>query len=713
MKRLKKLLAGFMTACMLITAVPTTAMAEGSDSDSGTWGGIDWTFEVTKEDGTGKLTIAPTDNEPESVTNSNSNRKTPYEVGEWREKVKYVLDGEGNYSTVAYAALPYDPAKVIDLEIEKGVTKIGSFVAQNMPLTDDGTLVIPSTVTYIGTETFAGSKVKKLIFAEGGTEELCIAAGAFKRLDIEEVVLPDDRPVHMHAWVFLGCTNLKEVTLPANVTIAPGTQHTDYWVEAKGDENVHSDNKYDCSIFADDVNLEVINFGSEEVRDQLLNAFNLRFPIEAFVGLTAYGDLQDALDAAKEGEVVKLVKSKVNFNDTSYKPIVISEGETIVIPAGVTLDTNGTTLTNNGTIVCNGGVIIGNVEGNITGPVTRVTSGTVTEDAKTVVTGPADVKMTDENETVVTISDDGQSEVLVNADGTVTVNAGNEVTVKDATTTTTIKVEEGSATVNYDGSVTVAEDGVVIVNGETIEFPYGGTINADGTVTQNPEPTPEPTPSTTKKSTKKYSVSVDADEIENGVIKLSPSKAKKGATVTLTVIPDEGYKLDKLVVLDKDGDAVELTDKGNGKFTFKMPRGGVEVDASFVPEDSVVKEDRTLVLTIGQPVYTVDGQPAVNDVAPIVKADRTFLPIRLIAEFLGATVAWNEAEQAVTIVNGDTTIVIYIGQAFATVNGNPVQLDAPAFIANDRTYLPVRFIAENLGAEVIWDGTAQTVTIIG
>ncbi|MBQ3615054.1 MAG: copper amine oxidase N-terminal domain-containing protein, partial [Anaerotignum sp.] len=57
------------------------------------------------------------------------------------------------------------------------------------------------------------------------------------------------------------------------------------------------------------------------------------------------------------------------------------------------------------------------------------------------------------------------------------------------------------------------------------------------------------------------------------------------------------------------------------------------------------------------------------------------------------------------------TIVIYIGQAFALVNGEPVQLDAPAFIANDRTYLPLRFIAENLGAEVVWNGANNTVTI--
>ena len=88
------------------------------------------------------------------------------------------------------------------------------------------------------------------------------------------------------------------------------------------------------------------------------------------------------------------------------------------------------------------------------------------------------------------------------------------------------------------------------------------------------------------------------------------------------------------------------------------------------------------------------------------------LPIRFVAEALGATVTWDEPTQTVTIVKGDLDIEIYIGQAFAKVNGTPVQLDSPAFIENDRTYLPLRFVAENLGATVTWDADTQKVTII-
>lgn len=87
------------------------------------------------------------------------------------------------------------------------------------------------------------------------------------------------------------------------------------------------------------------------------------------------------------------------------------------------------------------------------------------------------------------------------------------------------------------------------------------------------------------------------------------------------------------------------------------------------------------------------------------------LPIRVVAETLGAKVDWSEGDQSVTIAKDDLEIVIYIGQGFALVNNVPVELDAAAFIENDRTYMPLRFVAEHLGANVIWDGNAKTVTI--
>lgn len=116
-------------------------------------------------------------------------------------------------------------------------------------------------------------------------------------------------------------------------------------------------------------------------------------------------------------------------------------------------------------------------------------------------------------------------------------------------------------------------------------------------------------------------------------------------------------------------------------------------------------------LYIGKTSASVFGQSVENDVAPVVRNDRTMLPARFVAENLGASVAWDQAAQQVTITKGNTVIVITIGSTVAYVNGQAQTLDSPAFIENDRTYTPVRFIAENLNADVGWDQAAQQVTI--
>ena len=71
---------------------------------------------------------------------------------------------------------------------------------------------------------------------------------------------------------------------------------------------------------------------------------------------------------------------------------------------------------------------------------------------------------------------------------------------------------------------------------------------------------------------------------ENGTVTVSPRSAEKGDTVTITAKPDSGYQLDDLTVTDKNGKELKLTDKGNGKYTFTMPAGKVEINAAFVKE---------------------------------------------------------------------------------------------------------------------------------
>ena len=88
--------------------------------------------------------------------------------------------------------------------------------------------------------------------------------------------------------------------------------------------------------------------------------------------------------------------------------------------------------------------------------------------------------------------------------------------------------------------------------------------------------------------TPSYTVSVDSGR--NGSVSVSPKSASKGTTVTITVKPDSGYELDDLAVTDKNGNAVKLTKKSGTKYTFTMPSGKVEVEASFVRTEEEVPQ---------------------------------------------------------------------------------------------------------------------------
>ena len=112
----------------------------------------------------------------------------------------------------------------------------------------------------------------------------------------------------------------------------------------------------------------------------------------------------------------------------------------------------------------------------------------------------------------------------------------------------------------YDGSSRVSSPYKVMKDVTlTAEWDYNGSSSSSGSI--------------------RYTVSVE--DTDNGSVEVSPTRASKGSTVTVTVKPDEGYELDELTVTDKNGDSVKLTDKGDGKYTFKMPASKVTVEAVF------------------------------------------------------------------------------------------------------------------------------------
>jgi len=129
-------------------------------------------------------------------------------------------------------------------------------------------------------------------------------------------------------------------------------------------------------------------------------------------------------------------------------------------------------------------------------------------------------------------------------------------------------------------------------------------------------------------------------------------------------------------------------------------------------KDLLVYKRVIINLTIDNPVPTINGEPqAPLEAAPFISGGRTMVPIRFISEALGAEVKWEEITKGITITLGDTVIAMQVGSTTVMVNGKSYTIDAPPVIKNGRTFVPIRFISEHLGAKVDWDESTRTVTI--
>ena len=220
--------------------------------------------------------------------------------------------------------------------------------------------------------------------------------------------------------------------------------------------------------------------------------------------------------------------------------------------------------------------------------------------------------------------------------------------------------------------------------------------------------------------TKRYTVSFNT----NGGNKITSQTVAKDNSVKEPTAPIKenfefaGWYTDKELTTKYD-----FTEKVTKSFTLyakwteqKQENGGSEDVVNNNSGNENKESSNTIVLTIDEHDALVYGTTKTNDVAPKVVNDRTMLPARFVAENLGATVEWDGEKQLVTITGKnekqeDVTILITIGSDYAKVNGEDIKLDSPAFVENDRTYTPIRFISENLGATVEWNETEQTVTI--
>ncbi len=109
----------------------------------------------------------------------------------------------------------------------------------------------------------------------------------------------------------------------------------------------------------------------------------------------------------------------------------------------------------------------------------------------------------------------------------------------------------------------------------------------------------------------------------------------------------------------------------------------------------------------------VNGVSIHFDSPPYIKNGRTMVPVRFVSEELGARVAWDGGERKVTVTKDDKEIVFFIDQTTVWINGRERAdlLDVPAEISHDRTMVPLRFVGETLEARVDWDGEKRLVTV--
>jgi hypothetical protein len=137
------------------------------------------------------------------------------------------------------------------------------------------------------------------------------------------------------------------------------------------------------------------------------------------------------------------------------------------------------------------------------------------------------------------------------------------------------------------------------------------------------------------------------------------------------------------------------------------------LDLTPVPQQHV---RHTIDLTIDSAVMVVDGASVTMDAAPVIRENRTLLPLRAMIEELGGSITWNAKTRQATVKARGVTMLLTIGRNTATVNGKRIPID-PAnpkvvpVILGSRTFLPLRFIAEQLGLDIAWYAPTRTVSI--
>ena len=272
----------------------------------------------------------------------------------------------------------------------------------------------------------------------------------------------------------------------------------------------------------------------------------------------------------------------------------------------------------------------------------------------------------------------GEEKTLV--DGKLTLNP-----ISGNTTITVTEEKKAAPTLTLSSN-----SGISRINRGPVTFTY--TYDGDGKVSAKSSDD-----SVATAEVKGNTITVTLKSVGTARITVSAAEGNnflaKDATYDLTVQKKKSSSSSSATTTDKDKDNNKTTD--NDKAT----------DNNQTKDDNNVAEKSKIIkLQIGSRIVNVDNEAVIYDAAPVIRNDRTLVPIRIVTETLGGKVDWNGVTKEVTLNIDGKEIKMTIGKTLEKYGVAPVIIDG-------RTFVPVRFVADELGATVAWDDATKTVTI--
>lgn len=313
--------------------------------------------------------------------------------------------------------------------------------------------------------------------------------------------------------------------------------------------------------------------GTKEAAEAALSAKGITVNSGDTVTVVVQPYLEVNVKSADAGKLTLEISAKYNVVATTDDPATIAPDKTVTLKSGVPLSINKpielTIVLPTGFAVANSKIYVQHKGYEYTATVDA--SGTTatfinphgfsTFTVTPTVSAVAEVdgtNYTDLQKAVDAVSNNGTVKLLNDTSASAVVSRAVKFTL-----------DKNSK--SFTGAITAGSGYELSVDGNVYTFTVRSSSGSSGSSSYDPT----------------YSVSTPS-KTENGSVTVSPKNASKGDTVTVTVKPDSGYVLETLTVTDKNGNELTLKDKGNGKYTFTMPAGKVEVKATFMEDNSML-----------------------------------------------------------------------------------------------------------------------------